>query len=125
MKKKKLLASFLLVFVLALPFVAQAATSYSYYSFKYILTSKNYSFSSGSVSLETYNKEVSNSRSGLSDTFSITLYDSKGKSKGSRTQDLYASQKSSWSLDSKGTYFFRWVKADDGAIAKGKVEIKN
>ncbi|NGY89557.1 hypothetical protein F3K44_02495 [Bacillus megaterium] len=81
MKKKKLLASFLLVFVLALPFVAQAATSYSYYSFKYILTSKNYSFSSGSVSLETYNKEVSNSRSGLSDTFSITLYDSKGKVK--------------------------------------------
>jgi len=75
--------------------------------------------------LETYNKEVSNSRSGLSDTFSITLYDSKGKSKGSRTQDRYASQKSSWSLDAKGTYFFRWVKADDGATAKGKVEIKN
>ena len=122
---KKLLASLVLIFVLALPLVTYAASWNTSYDMKVAINSKNYSLSKGKVSAYAYSKSEKRWAKDAPKTFRITLYDTKGKSLGSRTQSRLTSQTSSWNVPKKGKYWFKWTKANDGNTIKRKVKITN
>lgn len=109
-----------------MPLVTQAATYYTNYEFKVAINSSNYSFNKGTVSLKTYDKYTTGWTSAMPTTFSITMYDSNGKAvESTKVQNRWNNETSKWTVPSKGKYWFRWVKANDGSTAYGNVEIVN
>lgn len=123
--KKKLLPTLVLIFVLALPMVANAATWNTTYDMKVAINSKTYTLSEGTVGIYAYDKSENRWATEAPTDFRITLYDKKGKSHGSETQSRLTAERSTWSVPANGDYWFKWTKANDGNKIKGKARITN